>query len=113
MDKIIISPSKYVQGANALDNIGQYVKPLGLKALAIADDFVTGLVGEQVTQSFADAEGGVVLEKFNGECCRPEIERLIALILIGDIQNSEKPSCRQDVGFAFLNTLHRLTVTNL
>ena len=79
MDKIIISPSKYVQGANALDNIGQYVKPLGLKALAIADDFVTGLVGEQVTKSFADAEGGVVLEKFNGECCRPEIERLIAL----------------------------------
>ena len=79
MDKIIISPSKYVQGANALDNIGQYVKPLGQKALAIADDFVTGLVSEQVTKSFAEAEGGVVLEKFSGECCRPEIERLIAL----------------------------------
>ncbi|WP_435236436.1 glycerol dehydrogenase [Psychromonas sp. PT13] len=77
MDKIIISPSKYVQGANALNNIGEYVKPLGQKALAIADDFVTGLVGTQVTESFAQAEGEVALEKFNGECSRPEIERLI------------------------------------
>ena len=79
MDKIIISPSKYVQGANALNSIGEYVKPLGQKALAIADDFVTGLVGAQVTESFATAECNLVLEKFNGECSRPEIERLIAL----------------------------------
>tara|TARA_R110001583_G_scaffold66935_4_gene191879 strand:- start:379 stop:1461 length:1083 start_codon:yes stop_codon:yes gene_type:complete len=79
MDKIIISPSKYVQGAGALNSIGAYVKPLGQKALAIADDFVTGLVGTQVTESFATSEGELVLEKFNGECCRPEIERLIAI----------------------------------
>ena len=79
MDKIIISPSKYVQGANALNNIGEYVKPLGQKALAIADDFVTNLVGEQVTESFAQAKGQLVLENFNGECSRPEIDRLIEL----------------------------------
>ncbi|HEY5715272.1 MAG TPA: iron-containing alcohol dehydrogenase, partial [Psychromonas sp.] len=79
MDKIIISPSKYVQGENAINNIGEYVKPLGQKALVIADDFVTGLVGAQVTESFAQAEGQLVLEKFNGECSRPEIERLIAI----------------------------------
>ena len=79
MDKIIISPSKYVQGENALNCIGQYVKPLGQKALVIADDFVTGLVGTQVTASFAEAEGQLVLEKFNGECSRQEIDRLIEL----------------------------------
>ena len=79
MDKIIVSPSKYVQGANSLDSIGEYVKPLGQKAFAIADDFVTGLVGEQVTASFAQAKGQLVLEKFNGECCHPEIERLVAI----------------------------------
>lgn len=79
MDKIIISPSKYVQGANALTNIGQYVKPLGQKALAIADDFVTGLVGSQVTESFASAEAELVSEKFNGECSRAEIDRLIVI----------------------------------
>ena len=79
MDKIIISPSKYVQGENALNSIGEYVKPLGQKSLAIADDFVTGLVGEQVAESFATADSQLVLEKFNGECSRQEIERLIAL----------------------------------
>lgn len=79
MDKIIISPSKYIQGANALDSIGRYVNPLGQKALAIADDFVTGLVGEQVTKSFAAVQGDLLLETFNGECCRVEIDRLIAL----------------------------------
>ena len=79
MDKIIISPSKYVQGENAINNIGEYVKPLGQKALVIADDFVTGLVGEQVSKSFAQAQGQLVLEKFNGECSREEIERLIAI----------------------------------
>lgn len=79
MDKIIISPSKYVQGANALASIGQYVKPLGQKALAIADDFVTGLVGTQVTASFAEAEGQLLLEKFNGECSRAEIDRLLEI----------------------------------
>ena len=79
MDKIITSPSKYVQGANALDSIGEYVKPLGQNALAIADDFVTGLVGEQVKESFVTAEAELVLEKFNGECCQTEIESLIAI----------------------------------
>lgn len=79
MDKIIIAPSKYVQGANALASIGQYVKPLGQKALAIADDFVTGLVGTQVTASFAEAEGQLLLEQFNGECSHPEIDRLLEI----------------------------------
>ncbi|WP_372880493.1 glycerol dehydrogenase [Psychromonas sp.] len=86
MDKIIISPSKYVQGANALNNIGQYVKPLGQKALAIADDFVTNLVGDQIMTSFAQAEGQLVLEKFNGECSRPEIDRLIELATVNESQ---------------------------
>jgi glycerol dehydrogenase len=79
MDKIIISPSKYVQGANAIENIGEYVQPLGKNALAIADDFVTGLVGKKIAESFTKTDGQVALEKFNGECSRPEIERLIEI----------------------------------
>ena len=79
MDKIIIAPSKYVQGANALDNIGKYVKPLGEKALAIADEFVKGLVSSQVVDSFFSAQCELSLQTFNGECSRPEIERLIEI----------------------------------
>lgn len=79
MDKIIISPSKYVQGKNVLASIGEYVKPLGKNVLAIADEFVTGLVGDTVLTSGHAAGIEITLEKFNGECCRPEIERLIEI----------------------------------
>ncbi|WP_117232776.1 glycerol dehydrogenase [Vibrio maerlii] len=77
MDKIIISPSKYVQGANVLGSIGEYVKPLGTKVLAIADGFVAELVGAQVQTSCDQADVELSLEQFGGECSRPEIERLI------------------------------------
>ncbi|GLO60315.1 glycerol dehydrogenase [Vibrio sp. MACH09] len=79
MDKIIISPSKYVQGANVLESIGQYVKPLGQKVLAIADGFVTELVGVTVSNSCEKADVALRMAEFVGECSRPEIERLMTI----------------------------------
>ncbi|UGA57634.1 glycerol dehydrogenase [Vibrio sp. VB16] len=79
MDKIIISPSKYIQGANVLESIGDYVKPLGTKVLAIADGFVTGLVGTTVTKSCEEAGIELSMAEFVGECSRPEIERLMEI----------------------------------
>ncbi len=52
MDKIIISPAKYI-GNGSLDNIATYAASLGTEPLIIADEFVTGLVGDRVSQSFA------------------------------------------------------------
>ena len=43
MDKIIISPSKYVQGEQVLTSIAHYVKTSGERPLVIADEFVTNL----------------------------------------------------------------------
>lgn len=79
MDKIIISPSKYIQGEGALTNIGKYVSAFGSQPFAIADDFVMGLTQDTVKTSFAENNIQVTLERFNGECSRPEIERLITL----------------------------------
>lgn len=77
MDKIIISPSKYVQGESLLSNIAHYIKTMGSQPLVIADDFVTGLVGDTVKQSFKQQDLPLVMEIFHGECSRPEIERII------------------------------------
>ncbi|MGF1727622.1 glycerol dehydrogenase [Photobacterium nomapromontoriensis] len=77
MDKIIISPSKYVQGEGALKNIGQYVSTFGSQPFAIADNFVMGLVKETVEHSFQSQELKVNFDTFNGECSRQEIERLL------------------------------------
>ncbi len=79
MDRIIISPSKYVQGANVLNSIGDYVKPLGSQAFAIADNFVTELVGVTVSNSFKKADLELNMAEFKGECSRPEIERLLTM----------------------------------
>lgn len=77
MDKIIISPNKYVQGENVLASISKYVKALGCNPMVIADSFVTDLVGETVQKSFAEADMQLTMDLFNGECSKPEIERLV------------------------------------
>ncbi|ELP2657194.1 glycerol dehydrogenase [Vibrio parahaemolyticus] len=77
MDNIIISPSKYIQGEGALDNIGKYVSTFGRSPLAIADEFVMGLVQDRVETSMAAHSLTLNFSQFNGECSRVEIDRLI------------------------------------
>jgi glycerol dehydrogenase len=86
MDKIIISPSKYVQGKQVLGSIAGYVKALGQNPLAIADNFVTGLVGATVKESFEKEAMPLAMDMFNGECSRQEIDRIIE---IASIQKSD------------------------
>lgn len=81
MDKIIISPSKYVQGEDLLGNIAHYVKPMGGQPLVIADEFVTRLVGDTVKHSFKQHGLPLAMTTFHGECSRPEIERIIDLCI--------------------------------
>ena len=76
MNKSIIAPGRYIQEAHALKKIGEYLKPLGSKALVIADDFVTGLTGDDVVTSCQAAGVEVHMDLFGGECSRPEIERV-------------------------------------
>ncbi len=80
MEKIITSPRVYVQNENALSELAKYVQPLGSKILAIADAFVTGLVGETVAASFNDTNVSLVYEEFGGECSQVEIDRLAELV---------------------------------
>ena len=74
MKKILISPSRYVQGFGELGNLGNYVEELGKKALLIshADDY--GRVKEGVDKAFAKTE--MVYGGFGGECSKKEISRL-------------------------------------
>ncbi|HIF9315682.1 glycerol dehydrogenase [Photobacterium damselae] len=76
MDNIIISPSKYVQGENSLGSIASYVAPYGNNPMVIADEFVSGLVGETVSQSFIKADMPFSMELFQGECSKEEVKRL-------------------------------------
>ncbi len=52
MDRIIQSPGKYIQGADVLTRLGDYLKPLAQRWLVVGDKFVLGFAEETLRQSF-------------------------------------------------------------
>ena len=79
MNKSIIGPGRYVQEAHAMKKLGEFIKPLGKKALVIADDFVTGLVSDSVITSCINVDVTVQFDEFQRECSREEIQRVMAV----------------------------------
>jgi glycerol dehydrogenase len=51
MDRIIQSPGKYIQGADVLTRLGDYLKPLANRWLVVGDKFVLGFAEETLRQS--------------------------------------------------------------
>ncbi|MFE6015072.1 iron-containing alcohol dehydrogenase, partial [Bacillus thuringiensis] len=76
MERILISPQKYIQGRNVIEKIGEYVKPLGTNLLVIADECVWHLVGEKVMESFHKQNLSFEKVGFNGESSENEITRI-------------------------------------
>lgn len=73
MENIILSPTKYIQGANSLSNIAKYAKK---NAFIIADNFVMSLTENIIMESFKKENLTTTFEIFNGECSKNEINRL-------------------------------------
>ncbi|KUK10034.1 MAG: Iron-containing alcohol dehydrogenase [Clostridia bacterium 41_269] len=72
--KVVESPSKYVQGPNAIKELGKYTKELGEKALVVVDRKVMSLLERRIREAADGVE--FLFEFFNGECSKEEIERL-------------------------------------
>jgi glycerol dehydrogenase len=68
-------PSRYVQGADALDALGTELAALGRTALVIEDPFVNQSLHPKIDASLK-GKLGFVQQVFGGECCDEEIERL-------------------------------------
>lgn len=71
-----IFPGRYVQGAGALDLLGEEAARLGRKPLALVDRAVADLLGDALR-----GKDGAPFEQeaFGGECSEPEIARLEAV----------------------------------
>ena len=80
MAKILISPSKYLQGAGEMKNIGTYAAKCGKKALVLISQGGYRRIGAMIEESFAGSDCNVVFDYFNGECCESEINRLVAIV---------------------------------
>ncbi|AUM95821.1 MULTISPECIES: glycerol dehydrogenase [Clostridium] len=80
MSKIIISPSKYVQGKGELSNFGVHAKSLGKKFLIIASPNGINRTKFTLEKSCKNFNIQLIFESFNEECCKEEIDRLCSCV---------------------------------
>lgn len=80
MANILISPSKYVQGAGEMKKLGEYAAKYGKKALVLITESGYKRIGQIVDGSFQGQDMEPVYEYFNKECSKNEINRLIGIM---------------------------------
>ncbi|MFV0380061.1 MAG: glycerol dehydrogenase [Anaerorhabdus sp.] len=73
MEKRIIAPSKYIQGAKLLENLSDFVKEFGDCGLIIWSPEIEDIVGNTVKKNLGS---NIKMESFNGECSKKEINRI-------------------------------------
>lgn len=76
MEKLFISPSKYVQGEHVLQHSANYLKDLGEKLLLLTDSFVWEMLGKDYELALKQA--GLVVEStiFTGEVSPEAIQQV-------------------------------------
>jgi glycerol dehydrogenase len=80
MQKIIQSPGKYIQGAGELKNLPQHVSAFGDAALVVLSGTMMRTKNDELKAGFEAAGMKYVSEKFGGECCDTEINRLREIV---------------------------------
>lgn len=90
MTRVIISPSKYIQGNGELKNLYKHIHSLGDKILVLASKNGIKRTRDTIEESFKNSSANLVFESFNGECSRKEIDRL------GEVL--EKNNCNVVIG---------------
>jgi len=76
MIKVMISPSKYVQGEGELYNLGEYVRDFSDKALLIASKADQARVQDYIDKAIIKDSFEIFYGEFKEECTKKEIERL-------------------------------------
>lgn len=78
MDKIFVSPSRYIQGKDLVSHAGQYMEHFGQKVLVLADEFVQKIAANQLIDNLNESFD-ITKVTFNGECSTKEINRVSEL----------------------------------
>ncbi|WP_080873674.1 glycerol dehydrogenase [Oceanobacillus timonensis] len=73
---IFTSPSKYIQGKGALNDLGKQIKNIGKKPLILSDEVVWGITGETIENSLKEEALQFHYIQFNGEASLNEMERI-------------------------------------
>lgn len=81
--RVFASPSRYVQGRDAMAELGSLVGALGKTPLVLTDDVVRDLTGETLERSFERAKVPLTFERFGGIPTKAESERVAEVIRQG------------------------------
>jgi len=79
MSQVLLAPRRYVQGEGAIAGIGGDAARLGRRALLIGGGRALAACGAAIRESLAGQGLGCREERFGGECCDREVDRLVAL----------------------------------
>ena len=77
MSRMLLAPGRYIQGADAINEIGTHAASLGSKALLTGGKRALSFVSQAIQASLGENEIGCHQEQFKGECSDNEINRLI------------------------------------
>lgn len=77
--RVFGAPGRYIQGAGAVDRMGEFLARIGRRALLVSDRVVLDLVSDRVVAACRAA--GIACEPvaFSGEITPDEVDRLVAL----------------------------------
>ncbi|WP_425060477.1 Glycerol dehydrogenase [Sporomusa carbonis] len=85
MNKIMISPNRYVQGAGAIADVGKHISLLGTKALVLGGKRGIGAIENALSTSLNEHKVQFIIRYFGGECSHQEIARVAEVIKQNDI----------------------------
>jgi glycerol dehydrogenase len=69
-------PGKYIQRAGEMARLSEHLTRLGENAFVLVDSFVLDKMGAELRASLAQGGPAHVVDRFGGECCAEEIERV-------------------------------------
>jgi glycerol dehydrogenase len=72
-------PARYIQGPGVFNQLGALLERRPGPVLAIVDGFLADWAEERLHRAFAGTGRAWRLERFGGECCQSEVDRLVAL----------------------------------
>ena len=78
--RIFASPSRYIQGENALFENAKSILDLGNRPILLCDQLVYDIVGKRFEDYLHRYGFHIVLTLFNGEASDNEINRVVALL---------------------------------
>lgn len=84
MTRTFAAPSRYIQSAGVLNQLGKLTERHGKSAFVIVDDTVWELTSETVENSFESATGTFERIRFSGDCTVDEIDRLTSAAMETD-----------------------------